>query len=70
MVPLQSFFMWFMTPDISALYVHGNLPRNPRENMGRPSIFGKLGAQQQEHLIDQFKGTTCHSQGIEPGWGG
>ena len=29
-----------------------------------------LGAQQQENHIDPFKGTTCHSQGIEPGWGG
>jgi hypothetical protein len=62
--------MWFMNLNIDARYVHGKTPQNMQENMGRPSIFGILGAQQQEHIIDPFKGTTCHSQGIEPGWGG
>jgi hypothetical protein len=66
--------MWFTTLNIGARYIHGYTPpqkkkTNPRENMGRMNIFGILGSQQQEHLIDSFKGTTCHSQGREPRWG-
>jgi hypothetical protein len=38
--------------------------------MGRPRIFGILGAQQQEHHIDPFNGITCYLQGFEPGRGG
>jgi hypothetical protein len=59
--------MWFMTPDIGARYVHIKPPRNPWENMGWSSIFEVLGAQQQEHLIDPLKGTTCHSKDLNLG---
>jgi hypothetical protein len=35
--------------------------------MGWSSIFRVLGAQQQEHLIDPLKGTTCHSKDLNLG---
>ena len=41
-----------------------------QRNMGWSRVFDTFGAQEQEHLIDPFKGSTCHLQGIEPGWGG
>jgi hypothetical protein len=63
------FYMWFMKPKTDTHYVHRKPPQNPRENMGRLSIFEILGAQQQEHHIDPFKGITCHLQGIKLGWG-
>jgi len=41
-----------------------------QEDIGRLSIFIILRDKKREHIIDPFKGITCHSQGIEPGWGG
>jgi hypothetical protein len=43
--------------------------QNSLENMRRLNIFRISGAQQQEHLINPFKITTCHSQG-ETEWRG
>jgi hypothetical protein len=59
--------MWFMALDIGARYVHEKPPRNMRENMGWLSIFGVVGAQQQEHLIDPLKGTTYHFKDLNLG---